>query len=681
MLSRRSKQQSIHLVNAYILRHGVAEGVGIDLLMKCNVLIVCSRLISRPRWLGSKHLFGLFGILTTSSWIILGLLLPNLLSAKNIYIAQTALGSGSGVDAADAKAYTFFNTSGNWGSGSTKISAGDTVWVEGNIANQLSFQGSGTAGNPITLKFDIGASMITGVFPSSGAIYLPGSSSYLVLDGSGTAIIENTNNGDASLGYGNQVSCTLISGNSSPYNLNNIEVKGFTILNAYVPNPGNASSGAGGGGISFSTGGTNINIHDCYITNGGFTGINITCGTSSGLCDNLRIHNCTAWGCNWDISINEGSSGVYAGSIYIYNNICGGNWTWDTGTADNFHHNGIMVFCGPAGTEQFTNIYIYNNKIGPDLSKAGNDTAWIFIDWNGTGTCFQNCWIYNNCLYATNGFGPDGGFITGGAVHMYCLNNSIYGAGTGGGGMGGANTGQTTYYSNNIVEGVGSPIGDNSGSTSYSDYNIFYNNSGTFKSSGGTPMSYAAWQSSGKDAHSIAKNPELNNPSSGDLTLQSNSPAIGAGVNMSSYFTNDIAGNSRPSSGAWDIGAYEYALGSSFPPTVSAITQIGAVVNTNTTGFLANEGTTVQLSASASAPNSDSISWQWLYSVNGGTPIVYQSGSGTSPSSSFTYPVGTGGSTYVWSLLVTDSQTQLSAKSQLTFNVELTAPLNPHIIQ
>ena len=34
--------------------------------------------------------------------------------------------------------------------------------------------------------------------------------------------------------------------------------------------------------------------------------------------------------------------------------------------------------------------------------------------------------------------------------------------------------------------------------------------------------------------------------------------AIGAGLNLSSYFTVDKDGNLRPSTAAWDIGAYEY---------------------------------------------------------------------------------------------------------------------------
>jgi hypothetical protein len=53
--------------------------------------------------------------------------------------------------------------------------------------------------------------------------------------------------------------------------------------------------------------------------------------------------------------------------------------------------------------------------------------------------------------------------------------------------------------------------------------------------------------------------------SSTDLHLQTTSPAIGAGANLSAVFTTDADGNTRPSYGAWDIGAYQY-----FTPDVTA---------------------------------------------------------------------------------------------------------------
>src|SRR5205823_4489826 len=43
-----------------------------------------------------------------------------------------------------------------------------------------------------------------------------------------------------------------------------------------------------------------------------------------------------------------------------------------------------------------------------------------------------------------------------------------------------------------------------------------------------------------------------------DPHLGAGSPAINAGLNLSSVFTTDKDGATRPASGAWDLGAYRY---------------------------------------------------------------------------------------------------------------------------
>lgn len=54
--------------------------------------------------------------------------------------------------------------------------------------------------------------------------------------------------------------------------------------------------------------------------------------------------------------------------------------------------------------------------------------------------------------------------------------------------------------------------------------------------------------------------------SSTDFHLTSTSPARNAGLNLSSIFNTDKDGNSRPSSGVWDAGAYQTAGSVSVPP-------------------------------------------------------------------------------------------------------------------
>jgi len=61
------------------------------------------------------------------------------------------------------------------------------------------------------------------------------------------------------------------------------------------------------------------------------------------------------------------------------------------------------------------------------------------------------------------------------------------------------------------------------------------------------------------ETNAIYADPLFVNPSSGEFHLQADSPAIDAGVDLSSLgFSDDIDGVSRPQGSAWDIGVYEY---------------------------------------------------------------------------------------------------------------------------
>jgi hypothetical protein len=63
----------------------------------------------------------------------------------------------------------------------------------------------------------------------------------------------------------------------------------------------------------------------------------------------------------------------------------------------------------------------------------------------------------------------------------------------------------------------------------------------------------------------LSSNPLFVSTGTPDLHLTSSSPARGAGQNLSSDFTSDYDGVARPGSGAWDIGAFQFASGSNTP--------------------------------------------------------------------------------------------------------------------
>jgi hypothetical protein len=104
-------------------------------------------------------------------------------------------------------------------------------------------------------------------------------------------------------------------------------------------------------------------------------------------------------------------------------------------------------------------------------------------------------------------------------------------------------------------------------------------------------------------------------------------------------------------------------------PTVSAISVNATDVDLSLPGLQIYAGTTVQFSATAT----NAQTWQWSYTVNGGAPVVWTNS--TSPITNISGYFGTNtiGNSYVWTLVVSNSQGW--AESQT--NLEVEAVPNP----
>jgi hypothetical protein len=105
---------------------------------------------------------------------------------------------------------------------------------------------------------------------------------------------------------------------------------------------------------------------------------------------------------------------------------------------------------------------------------------------------------------------------------------------------------------------------------------------------------------------------------------------------------------------------------------LSPITQNPTDGDPNLDGIQAHEGTTVSYSASECSGASADW-WQWDYAVNGGSGGFFQGGTGTIPPISYTYGMGTSGSTFVWTLFVRKGG--VYTRSQLSVVIE--APASP----
>lgn len=520
--------------------------------------------------------------------------------AADFYIAQTAAGSVSGTSCADAFAYTWFNTLGNWANPkeSGKIGPGDTVHLCGIISgdgntdgNMLTIQKSGSIDQPITIYFEPNSKLSSPV--TKNYIYAI-NRSYFTIDGGSNGIIENTNNGTGST-YGGTYTYQKTSNGIFCYNPggDGITIKNLTIQNIYVLLPSSADSNYLGGGIFLN--GSNIDVHNVTVSNA-YIGISFLIPATG---SSYKIHDCSFTAVNWGINIGGGSGSSFSG-VALYDNIIDGLDVWEnTGS----HRDGIFFHTDG----NISNIYIYRNRIGPGFNPQTKTagTAAIYFSGNiaAQGT-YNNVYVFNNLFLLKSPLGWSGctgAACIGGLGSGGLIANNTFVAGSNG--TNGPSVYQSeAYIYNNIIYRSYNAINISSATTDprtrniTSDTNIFYNintNNG-YTAYNGSTRSYvcmndtlAQWLNCTKnyspkwDTNSLTSDPLFVNstPVLGtcDYHLQAASPAIGKGLNLASFATQitsiddsemgrsaaaallvDRDGKARPTAVPWDIGAYQY---------------------------------------------------------------------------------------------------------------------------
>jgi parallel beta-helix repeat protein len=524
--------------------------------------------------------------------------------ASDIYIAQTASGGNTGADCADAYAYTFFNSSTNWATTPTsgKIGPGTTVHICGTLtaaggtSGFLTFQGSGTSGNPITLHFESGAVITAPYWGHNGAIASDGGS-YLVVDGvcsasslggqctatQGTVTASlNGSPGATCPGgpcqYQTTAGASVLMNSSGTIACNDCEVRNLTVANVYTHTSTSDDPGQDDGIWLF---GSNISI-DNNIIHDAHWGIVMDyqpSGTS-----NVNIFNNTIYNVDHGIALGDAHNSTLSG-LYIYNNLIHDFANWDT-SSDYDHHDGIHIFSTYVSVIS-PPVMIYNNSIYGNWGAYDNTGIYIELYAN-SGAYMGPHYIFNNLLTPSGGSCANAGIgetIGAGGTGMYAYNNTM----VAGGGLGcgidiayasGA-TATNAIIENNVYSGnsgsgqagIDNTIGGSTIATSnYNDW---------FQTWSGNSMRYNNWfntvalwtAGTGFDKNSIATNPNLNS----NFRPVSGSPVIGAGTNLYSIcngqpvpglgaLCQDYAGNPRPLSGNWDMGAYVFVAPA--PPTI-----------------------------------------------------------------------------------------------------------------
>ena len=477
--------------------------------------------------------------------------------ASNVYI--TPDGGGNGVCTNNVHSPSWFNNSGNWGSGASQIGAGTIVHLCGTFGTNLTAQGGGQINNPITILFESGAKFSTPAFV--GCYIVLDNQSNIVVDGGAGGIIENTANGSH---LGNKVYTDAIRAIGS----SNIEVKNLRIQNLYVHND---------------------------VADDTLDGSTFNCFLSTHPGGTISIHDNVMHDMNWCLKIGLFSNPGTVISIYrneIYNMDHGlalfgdtfdqsytlnfhDNWihdfaNWDT-TSNSYHHDGIHMYTGD-GVRTF-----YNNKFSGSMGH--NNTSYVFEEIVQGGTKGSNpgssqVWYNNVWIQAPNNNISNAlAFITGNAA--FYNNTFVCADSNGGDNQEGLRYNFGTGYYNSVprhltfennvmsgcvtfLEGVNTIL-DGFNFNVYSAATAGGQHKWSFNS---TPSdSLSAWQSStGKEANSLYTNSSgldgTGMPQPGSSALQAGTSLLNLGLNA---LARDIHGVVRPTSGAWTAGAFESA--------------------------------------------------------------------------------------------------------------------------
>ena len=484
--------------------------------------------------------------------------------AANVFLSQSGAGTADGSSCANARAATYFNSAGNWGTGTTQIGAGTTVQLCGNVTTALTFQAGGSSGNPVTLLFTSGASMTAAAW--STIAVNGGGFSNIVLDLGTNGVISNSANGTAGV-FANSLASVGVDFSGSGSAIIRGESTSATIGPMYV-RTGNSttdnSAGAMGNRCINWSGGSNITIsgittHDCRFNlyQGGASDSNISITNTVGY--NQAAH----W---W---VAPGSSGsTLTNVVYTGNSFHDPAPAWDSSPSDFFHIDGFHYFCQPTST--CSGLDVHNNSFSGNF---GVDyTAQIFTETTGGTNAAQS--VYNNTVVNTTTSQSSNGAIdlqTG--ANGLVVNNTVLGSGSSHGGTGiQIISGTNITFKNNIVDGFKYMDAVQSGVTfasSGANTNSYFDWINGWQWMGADQGTITAWRTACScDSGAVTSNPNLNAVT---LVPNAGSPVISAGTNLHSLaivpLDSDINGVARPVSAAWDIGALQ---GSSAGPPVAS---------------------------------------------------------------------------------------------------------------
>jgi hypothetical protein len=580
-----------------------------------------------PRPAQSRPMAVIFG--TLKFLLLLGLL-PAATATATTYYVDSSVSGGNGTSWASA-----------WSSigAISGVKGGDVVYISGGpsgSSHTYPISGSwspvgGSSGSPVT--YQIGQDSAhngTAILSGSSAQYFLSPKNYTVISGDAG----DGNMHFATSGYGGCVSLGSAAG-----------------VRVSFVNFGSIPTGVDG--ASSSGGPSNFEFDHCYVQISDPAGDHFMFITPIDTAyDGTRIHNNTVLvprapaGDGADAFQIDGSGGWS-----LYSNTVTGYLMSYTGAQ---HQDGVQTLAG-------TYVKIYANTFS-DLANSD-----IFLD--GYGGSFTHFRIYDNVgQFTSSTIAAGGGAGIDAQPDGYPVQTPGF---------------NDVIICNNLIADIdgppgvefGSPPGSNKGNpggVSYSGcyaYNNILINCGTFDTYGSPVANGNNISLSTAQATAYFSQYKPLSPANNYRLTAAAASLIGQGVNESTFFNTDIANNTRPVNGAWDVGPYMYGAGASGPAlALAAISANASDVDPNTAGLQVYEGTTVQFTSASAYSGTNTLNWKWTYAVNGGSTVVYQSGTGSVPGVSFNFAAGTANNTYVWTVLATAGTN--SASASMTMSVE-----------
>jgi hypothetical protein len=376
--------------------------------------------------------------------------------ANTVYIASG--GTGAGTSCSSPKDPTYFNTSGNWTTGTPtgiQIGPGTTVHLCGTFTGAagstlLTAKGSGASGNPITILFEPGAILTAPYWYWGGAIVLSGQS-WIVVNGDinngRQGIIQNTDNG-SNRTYQQQSRMIYSAGCS------NCTIKNLTFADAYDKLPDVAISSISGNGttatVTCASACNNSVNHKVAIVGNSVAGFNTPVNTTITIAStpdstHFTFSNATSGnGTGGSLSdagiVQTGVSASYIGlnvsSSFTIDNVLvhDAGWAFD-GWGPNYTVKNSEVYNADHGvafgvTANVGGLAIYGNHFHDfaNWNTATNSFHHDYIHlWDHTpGTAVTDGVIYNNTFDGVFGINTTANvFLQGGINGVAIFNNTF----------------------------------------------------------------------------------------------------------------------------------------------------------------------------------------------------------------------------------------------------------------